>query len=203
MLAQQRTSCLRLRPQQTRVHSTRCVVVTAIKPDMQHGNTTAHNSDTAVLVPVERSSGPVPVTQQGFGVGKASMLAAAALAVGFVVKRLRRRSEDMGYVYYSAGRNDPFMSGVMKNVNTVQMEELSPDIIAAARARRSRERANHKLDLEDIELPENHPWATRKPMSQEQEAAIAQRLQVRPRANQRGAGGTDPRSRVRQQNREQ
>ena len=29
---------------------------------------------------------------------------------------------------------------VMKNVNTVQMDELSPEIIAAARARRSRER---------------------------------------------------------------
>lgn len=31
-------------------------------------------------------------------------------------------------------------AGVMRNVNTVQMEELSPEIIAAARARRSRER---------------------------------------------------------------
>lgn len=29
---------------------------------------------------------------------------------------------------------------VMRNVNTVAVEELSPDIIAAARARRSRER---------------------------------------------------------------
>lgn len=26
-------------------------------------------------------------------------------------------------------------------------------------------RANHKLSLEDIELPENHPWATKAPVS--------------------------------------
>lgn len=26
-------------------------------------------------------------------------------------------------------------------------------------------RANHRLDLDDVELPENHPWATRKPVS--------------------------------------
>jgi hypothetical protein len=25
--------------------------------------------------------------------------------------------------------------------------------------------ANHRLDLEEVELPENHPWATRKPVS--------------------------------------
>lgn len=28
----------------------------------------------------------------------------------------------------------------------------------------SQHRANHRLDLDDIELPENHPWATRKPV---------------------------------------
>lgn len=26
-------------------------------------------------------------------------------------------------------------------------------------------RANHRLDLDEVELPENHPWATRKPVS--------------------------------------
>jgi hypothetical protein len=35
------------------------------------------------------------------------------------------------------------IADMMRNVNMVQMEELSPDIIAAARARRSRERCGH------------------------------------------------------------
>uniref|UniRef100_A0A383WCL7 Uncharacterized protein n=1 Tax=Tetradesmus obliquus TaxID=3088 RepID=A0A383WCL7_TETOB len=142
---------------------------------------------------------PVRTQRQFGGLSTVGALAAAALALGFVTNRLRKKGQEMGYNYYIPGRNDPFMKDVMKNVNTVQMDELSPEIIAAARARRSRERANHRLDLEEVELPENHPWATRKPMSQEQEAAIQARLQVKPRSSRGGPPAGDTRPRIARQ----
>ncbi|KAF6266822.1 hypothetical protein COO60DRAFT_1697273 [Scenedesmus sp. NREL 46B-D3] len=132
----------------------------------------------------------LPLTNTVFsGLSMVGALAAAALAIGFVANRLRKRGQEMGYNNHMPGRNDPFLNDVMKNVRTVQMDELPPELIAAARARRSRERANHKLDLEEVELPENHPWAMRMPMSHEQEAAIQSRLQVRLRTGRGGAAG--------------
>ncbi|MEW5298125.1 MAG: hypothetical protein WDW36_001280 [Sanguina aurantia] len=67
----------------------------------------------------------------------------------------------------------------MKNINTVDMEMLSKEQIDAARQRRSMERANHKLDLDDVELPPNHPFATRQPMSQEDLELVRARLNAR------------------------
>ncbi|KAF8072862.1 hypothetical protein HT031_000522 [Scenedesmus sp. PABB004] len=158
-----------------------------------------------LLAPEPLLEAPAAPQRGGLSPGLIGAGLAAALALGFVANKLRQRSAAMGYDYLT-GRNDPFEKDVMRNVNTVQMEELSPDIIAAARARRSRERANQRLDLEEVELPENHPWATRKPMSKEQDAAIQERLSVRPRAGQRGgppAGtGGDARPRVPQRSRE-
>jgi hypothetical protein len=48
----------------------------------------------------------------------------------------------------------------MRNMKKVQYEELSDDQIAAARRRRSREVAlDSAPDIDDIELPDNHPFA--------------------------------------------
>src|SRR5689334_9116072 len=40
-------------------------------------------------------------------------------------------------------------------------------------------RANQRLDLEDVDLPDNHPWAVKKPVSKEQDELIKARLSVR------------------------
>jgi len=86
--------------------------------------------------------------------------------------------EERGYLDQNRFRKDPFMSDVMKNVNTVPMPALSDEQIAAARARRQKERANHKITLEDIELPENHPWATKAPVSKDDDQRVRARIRL-------------------------
>eukprot|EP00798_Chlamydomonas_sp_ICE-L_P005241 gene5241-18472_t len=84
------------------------------------------------------------------------------------------------------GEKAMYYADVMKTVNTINMESLSDDQVLAARARRSKERGNHTISLEDIELPDNHPWATRNKVTDEDEKAIRARIHlrkgVRPRA---------------------
>jgi len=127
----------------------------------------------------------------------------ALLAAG-IVKKLQAHGSmdnlvDRGYLNEGRGvRTDPFMAGVMKKVNTVQFEELSQDAISAARQRRSRERANFKVELDDVELPENHPWATKKPLSKQDDDAVKARLQVRRNraaANEQNEAGANGRPR--------
>mmetsp|Transcript_43540 Transcript_43540/g.52666 ORF Transcript_43540/g.52666 Transcript_43540/m.52666 type:complete len:238 (-) Transcript_43540:63-776(-) len=69
---------------------------------------------------------------------------------------------------------DQFYQGMMKNVNTTAIDELSSEQIEAARARRRQERKRSKdgdpdTDIKDIDLPQNHPWATAKQLSEEEE----------------------------------
>ncbi|GBF89147.1 hypothetical protein Rsub_01864 [Raphidocelis subcapitata] len=109
--------------------------------------------------------------------------AAAAVAVA-AFKRWRSR-------YGSYGYGDPFEREVLRNINMVAVEELSEEAIAVARARRSRESAYLKMDLDEVELPDNHPWAVKKPVSKEQEAQIAARLQVRRGVPRRGIEGAE------------
>jgi len=105
-----------------------------------------------------------------------------------VVKRFTRRGsmdslENRGLVIeteQSHQSNDPFYSQMMKNVNTVQYDELSTDQIAAARQRRSQDRSeDEKVDLNKIQLPANHPFAVSKQISDEEEQLQNARLQVR------------------------
>ncbi|KAJ9515944.1 hypothetical protein QJQ45_016878 [Haematococcus lacustris] len=100
------------------------------------------------------------------------------------MKKLQRRGslrglEDRGYLNEDRGRKDVFMNDVMKNVNTVPMPSLSEEQISAARSRRQKERANHRISLDDIELPTNHPWATRAPGAQDDEERVRAQLRVR------------------------
>lgn len=55
----------------------------------------------------------------------------------------------------------------MKGVRTVSYDELSPEQMEAARRRRRIElsRDSTSLDLEDVELPENHPFAVKQNLS--------------------------------------
>ncbi|GLI66800.1 hypothetical protein VaNZ11_010709 [Volvox africanus] len=100
--------------------------------------------------------------------------AAGLLAVAF--KKLKNKGVDETTERYSV---DSYLAKVMKDVNTVRIEDLSPEQIEAARARRSKERANHKLSLEEIELPQNHPFATRQVLSKEEYEQSLQNLHAR------------------------
>lgn len=76
-------------------------------------------------------------------------------------------------------RGDPYYKDIMKHVNTMQMEELSDDQIKAARARRSKERDTPRLDLDQVELPDNHPFAVKKKVSKDEEELAKKRLEVK------------------------
>ncbi|GFR50028.1 hypothetical protein Agub_g12178 [Astrephomene gubernaculifera] len=104
-------------------------------------------------------------------------LAAGALGLlAIVVKKLRNNGLDDNTYRYSANMH---LADVMKDVNTVRIEDLSPDQIESARARRSKERANHKLSLEEIDLPQNHPFATKQKLSKEEQEQSLQNLRAR------------------------
>mmetsp|Transcript_38559 Transcript_38559/g.64879 ORF Transcript_38559/g.64879 Transcript_38559/m.64879 type:complete len:239 (-) Transcript_38559:409-1125(-) len=69
---------------------------------------------------------------------------------------------------------DTFYKGMMKNVRTAAFPELTDEQISAARARR-RQESFRKEDgspdslYDQVEIPENHPWATAKQVSKEDE----------------------------------
>ncbi|KAI8476430.1 MAG: hypothetical protein J3K34DRAFT_401343 [Monoraphidium minutum] len=132
-------------------------------------------------------SPPVPTKKAAAGIPLPLVALAAAAAAFGTFKLIKQRSR-------FGGHGDPFEREVLRNVNMVAVDELSNEAIAAARARRSRESAYLKMELEEVELPENHPWAVRKPVSEEQEAEITARLQVRRgvrRPADGAAGGRD------------
>lgn len=108
-----------------------------------------------------------------------------AAALFFFIKRARSAGSvgglvERGYLDENRHRADPFYTDVMAGVNTVRYEELSEEAIQQARARRSRERYNNgTLSLQDIELPDNHPFATKAPISPEEQQLMLARLKVR------------------------
>lgn len=77
--------------------------------------------------------------------------------------------------------NEDHYTRLMKGMKTVQYEELSPEQIEAARRRRRQEiaREGGSLDLDAIELPENHPFAVKKNVSKEEEELQRLRLSAR------------------------
>lgn len=112
----------------------------------------------------------------------------AIVAVFQLVKRFTSRGsmdtiESRGLIAegeQSTQSNDPFYSRMMRNVNTVQYEELSAEQIEAARKRRSQDRRNNeKVDLSKIQLPANHPFAVSKELTEEEEQLQMARLNVR------------------------
>ncbi|KAK9802693.1 hypothetical protein WJX73_007339 [Symbiochloris irregularis] len=113
-----------------------------------------------------------------------AVLAAAALLQ--IYKRFKSGNsgsmttlESRGLIDEDRHGKDIFYTDIMKNVNTVQMEELSKDQIAAARERRLKERESWTVDIDDIVLPDNHPFAVKKPVTKEDEELVEARLNVR------------------------
>ncbi|KAG2424263.1 hypothetical protein HXX76_014643 [Chlamydomonas incerta] len=132
----------------------------------------------------ERSGPSIPIIALAVG-------AVGLAAIAF--KKFRQNGLDDHTYRYSASLH---LKDVMKDVNTVRIDDLTPEQIEAARARRSKERsANHRLCLEDVELPQNHPFATKQKLTQEQQDAALSNLRARSmrrrnyEAMQEGANG--------------
>lgn len=109
-----------------------------------------------------------------------------AFAVFRIFKKIQGRGSvkglvSRGLVQEEKGTNkgDPYYKDIMKHVNTMHMEELSDDQIAAARARRSKERDSPRFDIEKVDLPDNHPFAVKKKVSKDEEELAKKRLEVK------------------------
>jgi hypothetical protein len=132
-----------------------------------------------VLPPVKASNTLPPAPVIGLAI---------VTALSFLVKLLlrARNSDEAMYGIESTSfssqlqRGDSF-SREMRNMNIMPMPQLSAEQVAAARARRQKERANQKLSLLDVELPPNHPWATKTQVSAQEEEEVRARLRVRQR----------------------
>lgn len=69
----------------------------------------------------------------------------------------------------------------MKGMKTVQYDDLSPELVEAARRRRRQEieRDGGRLELEKIDLPENHPFAVKQKVTKEEEEMQRLRMSAR------------------------
>ncbi|KAG7674911.1 hypothetical protein Ndes2526B_g07754 [Nannochloris sp. 'desiccata'] len=95
--------------------------------------------------------------------------------------RSRNRSlEERGYKPNGGASEDSY-SKAMKGMKKVQMEELSDEQVQAARRRRRQEivRDGGTVDLDTIELPDNHPFAVKEKVSEEEEEMHRLRLSAR------------------------
>jgi hypothetical protein len=95
--------------------------------------------------------------------------------------RSRNRSlEERGYKPNGGASEDSY-SKAMKGMKKVQMEELSDEQVQAARRRRRQEivRDGGTVDLDTIVLPDNHPFAVKENISEEEEEMQRLRLSAR------------------------
>ena len=98
---------------------------------------------------------------------------------GAVMRRQRRSAlEERGFKRDTAADEDHY-NRMMKGMKTVKYDELSDEAMQAARRRRQREVANDSLDIENLELPANHPFAVKQEVSKEEEELQRQRLLAR------------------------
>ena len=128
----------------------------------------------------------------GFG-PKAKVAAFAILAAGLLsIVRARRKRGSVNKLV-SRGmvsderdlEDDQDFANMMRKMNTTTYAPLSEEQIAEARRRRAgsyRDGASgesKKDDLDDFDLPEDHPWAERTPVGPDDEELVKARLAVR------------------------
>lgn len=106
-----------------------------------------------------------------------------ALRAGRMIKKNMgggSRLEERGFKKGGVA-DDRAYAQAIKGMRRIQYDELSPEQIEAARRRRRREVEKDALplDLEQIELPENHPFAVKKRLAPEEEALQRSRLSAR------------------------
>jgi hypothetical protein len=122
-----------------------------------------------------------------------AVLVAVLGAIGIARKTRRKGSVDRlvkrGMLEEYREREDPYYQNMMKNVNKVRVEPLSQAQIEDARKRRagdlsargktSRGVGKDKDSLEDFSIPDNHPWAEKKGVAEDDEELIKARLAVK------------------------
>ena len=124
----------------------------------------------------------------------AGAAAAAVAAVMAAARAIARRGEgsvesirDRGVMRQgNVARVGPGASDAMKKVNTVRAPELSEEAIAEARRRRARDLQTEEGGVAGMDIPDNHPWAEKKDVSQDELEEIKQRLAPTERERRRG-----------------
>eukprot|EP00890_Picochlorum_soloecismus_P005159 jgi/Picsp_1/5644/NSC_03003-R1_hypothetical protein COCSUDRAFT_53521 [Coccomyxa subellipsoidea C-169] len=130
----------------------------------------------AVEAPSRSAEGlPLYVTIPG---GFLALLTCSRLLGAFMRSRRANALEERGFKRGGAADEDHY-NKLMKGVKTVQYDELTEEQMMAARRRRQREVPKDSLDMENLELPENHPFAVNKQVSKEEEELQRQRLLAR------------------------
>lgn len=80
---------------------------------------------------------------------------------------------ERGFSYEdSAGYNEQYFRDVMKRINTKPVERISEEQILAARERRRQELQEERVDLDEIEIPKEHPWAVKESTTPEEQEEI-------------------------------
>jgi len=114
-----------------------------------------------------------------------AIFAVVVVAIGaFQFSRRNKGSVDRlvsrGMLDVDREKEDPYYKNAMRGVNKVMIEELTEEQISAARKRRAGDRRKANRDkLENFDIPSNHPWAEKKPVSSNDEELIKQRLDVK------------------------
>lgn len=99
--------------------------------------------------------------------------------IGAILRYKRNNSlEERGFKPNRDAGEDHY-SKMMKGMKTVRYDELSEEQMKAARQRRQRETSQDMLDIENVELPPNHPFAVKKEISEEEAEIQRQRLMAR------------------------
>lgn len=129
------------------------------------------------------------------------LVGAAAVAGAFLFSKLRGARGSVGDLeargMLDENRDvdeEKFYKRMMAGVNTIEMEELTDEQIAAARARRAQARSMTPAEIEQelraLEVPQNHPWAQKVKLTAAEEAARTKRIMEAnaPRRRRRGEG---------------
>jgi len=74
------------------------------------------------------------------------------------------------------GIDDEFYAKNIKRAKKVQWEGLTEEQIMAARERRKMELQAEVVDLNNIDIPEDHPFLTKEVVTDDEKAAIKERL---------------------------
>jgi hypothetical protein len=156
--------------------SSSSLVVTARKNSVSEADLYIGIDPSSGNAPNPSSTTPWYIT---FPAGFVAILAALR-TIGAWSRSRNRSLEERGYKPNGGASEDSY-SKAMKGMKKVQMEELSDDQVQAARRRRRQEidRDGGTVDLDSIELPDNHPFAVKEQITEEEEEMQRLRLSAR------------------------
>lgn len=122
-----------------------------------------------VVPPVVKKAAPLVVTVVSIAVLRSVLRArrgsrSIAQRRGLVLEGTSRRSDD----------EDPFGKDALRKYNVVKVPELTEEQVNRARARRARDLVDFTLD--DVMVPEDHPFAVKNDLTEEERENIRKNL---------------------------